>query len=165
MATITTASALRNIASAGKRIVATQTDPLNLRQAPTTSSLSILKIPRGATVDTLNCTTTSGWTAVRYNATEGFVASQYLAPVGAALPTVSKQVDIVGETTVTPRQNNSSMGEKIRKYGKYVLIVAGVGIVAFTGYKLMSDNSSGAKRRRSSGKSLGGVSLKPLKLK
>jgi len=54
------------------------------------------------------------------------------------------------------------MGEKVKKYGKYVLIAAGVGIVAFAGYKLLNKSSGGRCRR---GKSLNGVSRKPLRLK
>ena len=54
------------------------------------------------------------------------------------------------------------MGEKVKKYGKYVLIAAGVGIVAFAGYKLLNKSSGGRRRR---GKSLNGVSRKPLMLK
>lgn len=165
MANITTASALKNLTSVGKRVVATKTDPLNLRQAPTTSSLSLLRIPRGATVDVLNCTTTSGWTPVRYNTTEGFVSSQYLA-MPSTTPTVkdTPQSDVTS-TIVTnqPSNNNSIMGEKIKKYGKYVLIAAGVGIVAFAGYKLMNKSSGGSSRKRS--KSLNGISRKPLRLK
>ena len=54
------------------------------------------------------------------------------------------------------------MGEKIKKYGKYVLIAAGVGIVAFAGYKLMNKSSGGTRKRN---KSLNGISRKPLRLK
>ena len=161
MATITIASALKNIGVLGKRIVATKTDPLNLRQAPTTSSLSLLRIPRGASVDVLNCATTSGWTAVRYNGTEGFVSSQYLANPSSAADT--SQSDVTSTTVITkPTNSNNTMGEKVKKYGKYVLIAAGVGIVAFAGYKLLNKNSGGRRRR---GKSLNGVSRKPLRLK
>lgn len=116
MATITSASALKNLASVGKRVVATKTDPLNLRQAPSTSSLSLLRIPRGATVDVLNCTTTSGWTPVRYNSTEGFVSSQYLANPPSTTDT--SQSDVTSTTVITkPTNSNNSMGEKIKKYG------------------------------------------------
>jgi uncharacterized protein YgiM (DUF1202 family) len=161
MATITTASALKNIGVLGKRIVATKTDPLNLRQAPTTSSLSLLRIPKGASVDVLNCTTTSGWTAVRYNGTEGFVSSQYLA--NPPTTTDTSQSDVTSTTVITkPTNSNNTMGEKVKKYGKYVLIAAGVGIVAFAGYKLLNKSSGGRRRR---GKSLNGVSRKPLMLK
>lgn len=169
MANITTASALKNLTSVGKRVVATKTDPLNLRQAPTTSSLSLLRIPRGATVDVLNCTTTSGWTPVRYNTTEGFVSSQYLAMPSSSTTTTTAEAkqaqSDVTATTITnqPSNNNSIMGEKIKKYGKYVLIAAGVGIVAFAGYKLMNKSSGGSSRKRS--KSLNGISRKPLRLK
>lgn len=168
MANITTASALKNLTSVGKRVVATKTDPLNLRQAPTTSSLSLLRIPRGATVDVLNCTTTSGWTPVRYNTTEGFVSSQYLAmpssSTTATAETKQEQSDVTA-TTITNQPTNTipTMGEKIKKYGKYVLIAAGVGIVAFAGYKLMNKSSGGSSRKRS--KSLNGISRKPLRLK
>lgn len=168
MATITSASALKNIGAIGKRVVATKTDPLNLRQAPTTSSLSLLRIPRGATVDVLNCTTTSGWTPVRYNTTEGFVSSQYLAMPSSSTTTTAEtklaQSDVTA-TTITNQPTNTipTMGEKIKKYGKYVLIAAGVGIVAFAGYKLMNKSSGGSSRKRS--KSLNGISRKPLLLK
>lgn len=167
MATITSASDLKSLSSVGKRIVATQSDPLNLRQAPSTSSLVLIRIPRGASVDVLNCTTTSGWTAVRYNATEGFVSSQYLAEPGSSsvADTQQAQSDVTHTTIISqPTSNNfSTMGEKIKKYGKFVLIAAGVGIVAYAGYKLMNKSSggSGGSKRRS----LNGVSLKPLKLK
>ena len=161
MATITTASALKNIGVLGKRIVATKTDPLNLRQAPTTSSLSLLRIPKGASVDVLNCATTNGWTAVRYNGTEGFVSSQYLANPPSTTDT--SQSDVTSTTVITkPTNSNNTMGEKVKKYGKYVLIAAGVGIVAFAGYKLLNKSSGGRRRR---GKSLNGVSRKPLMLK
>lgn len=166
MANITTASALKNLTSVGKRVVTTKTDPLNLRQAPTTSSLSLLRIPRGATVDVLNCTTTSGWTPVRYNSTEGFVSSQYLAVPSSTTTAETKQAqsDVTAITiTDQPSNNNSIMGEKVKKYGKYVLIAAGVGIVAFAGYKLMNKSSGGSSRKRS--KSLNGISRKPLRLK
>ena len=161
MANITTASALKNIGALGKRIVATKTDPLNLRQAPTTSSLSLLRIPKGASVDVLNCATTGGWTAVRYNGTDGFVSSQYLA--SPTTTTDTSQSDVTSTTVITkPTNSNNTMGEKVKKYGKYVLIAAGVGIVAFAGYKLMN-KSSGSSRKRS--KSLNGISRKPLRLK
>lgn len=168
MANITSASALKSLTSAGKRIVNTQSDPLNLRQAPSTSSLVLLRIPRGASVDLLNCTTTSGWTAIRYNNTEGFVSSQYLAVAPTASPTETTlaQSDVTSTTIATPSptpNTKSTMGEKIKKYGKYVLIAAGVGIVAFAGYKLMNKSSGDKSSRRP--KSLNGVSLKPLRLK
>lgn len=167
MATITSASSLKSLTSIGKRIVATQSDPLNLRQAPSTSSLVLLRIPRGASVDILNCITTSGWTAVRYNGSEGFVSSQYLTEAGSSsvADTQQAQSDVTNTTVISqPTTNNfSTMGEKIKKYGKYVLIAAGVGIVAFAGYKLMNKSSGGGGRRRS--KSLNGVSRKPLRLK
>lgn len=166
MATITSASDLKSLQSIGRRVVATQTDPLNLRQAPSTSSLVLLRIPKGASVDVLNCATTSGWTAVRYNSTEGFVSSQYLAEAGSSsvADTQQAQSDVTSTTIISqPTSNNfSTMGEKIKKYGKYVLIAAGVGIVAYAGYKLMNKSSGGGKRRS---RSLNGISRKPLMLK
>lgn len=167
MATITSASGLKSIAAAGKKVVATQSDPLNLRQSPSTSGALLLRIPRGATVDTLNCSTAAGWTAVRYNGKEGFVASQYLAAQSPA--TVADNTQIQPDTSVNTLNqstyNQSSMGEKIKKYGKYVLIAAGVGLAVYAGYKLMKKDADGGGSKKKSGKTLGGVSLRVLKLK
>lgn len=167
MATITSATALKSIAAAGKKVVATQSDPLNMRQSPSTSGALLLRIPRGATVDTLNCSTTAGWTAVRYNGKEGFVASQYLAAQSPA--TVVDNTQIQPDTSVNTLNqstyNQSSMGEKIKKYGKYALIAAGVGLAVYAGYKLMKKDADGGGSKKKSGKTLGGVSLRVLKLK
>lgn len=167
MATITSASALKSIAAAGKKVVATQSDPLNLRQSPSTASTCLARIPRGATVDTLNCATTAGWTAVRYNGTEGFVASQYLAAQSpsTAVDNTRVQPDTYVNTLNQSTYNQSSMGEKIKKYGKYVLIAAGVGLAVYAGYKLMKKDGDGGGSKKKSGKTLGGVSLRVLKLK
>ncbi|MGN0029711.1 MAG: SH3 domain-containing protein [Marinilabiliaceae bacterium] len=171
MATITSATALKSIAAAGKKVVATQSDPLNLRQSPSTSGALLLRIPRGATVDTLNCSTAAGWTAVRYNGKEGFVASQYLAAQSPATVVDNTQIQpdsSVNTSVNTLNQstyNQSSMGEKIKKYGKYVLIAAGVGLAVYAGYKLMKKDADGGGSKKKSGKTLGGVSLRVLKLK
>lgn len=166
MATITSASALKSVAAAGKKVVATQSDPLNLRQSPSTAGALLLRIPRGATVDTLNCATAAGWTAVRYNGTEGFVASQYLAAQSTAAVVDNSQVqpDTSVNTLNQSTYNQSSMGE-IKKYGKYVLIAAGVGLAVYAGYKLMKKDGDGGGSKKKSGKTLGGVSLRALKLK
>lgn len=172
MANITTASALKSLPSVGKRIVNTQSDPLNMRQAPSTSSLVLVRIPKGATVDVLNCTTSSGWTAVRYNAKEGFVSTLYLSAIGTVTPvettttpvTTKEAASDVTATTIvqqTPQSKTSfTMPEAVKKYGKYVLIAAGVGLASYAAFKLFR-NKGGSKRSRS----LNGISRKVLKLK
>lgn len=58
--------------------VNTQTDPLNIRSAPNASASILGKAPKGAMVQVLNPVAAAGWTQIQYNATKGYVSSQYL---------------------------------------------------------------------------------------
>lgn len=56
--------------------VATQSGPLNLRDAPNTSARILTAIPKGATVEVLK--EPNQWVPVRYNGQSGYASLQYL---------------------------------------------------------------------------------------
>ncbi|WP_026508092.1 phage tail tip lysozyme [Butyrivibrio sp. MC2013] len=66
-------------AYAGKYKVATQNDPLNMRQKASASSASIAKIPKGTIVDVVSGNGT--WAKVKYNGLTGYCAMGYLKRV------------------------------------------------------------------------------------
>ncbi len=75
--------------------VATQSDSLNLRESPDTSSQVLRAIPRNDTVTVLEQGTE--WCRVTYNGVTGYVMTKYLAFSGGGNPPATN-----GEKTLTP---------------------------------------------------------------
>lgn len=148
--------------------VATQKDPLTMRDAASTSGNKITSIPRGATVTVVSPETTSAngynWIQVMYGAYRGYVASEYLdsaAPAPAAVTTTT--------TTTIDNNNNQNGGgmmtlsENAKKALKIGAIGVGVAAVGYGIYKLASGGSKTKKKKKSSGGLSGVTSSKKRK--
>ena len=64
-----------------KAVVATQSGPLNIRDAPDESGKVLTKAPKGATLDVL---VEGEWMRVRYGSVEGYASGEYLQRVETA---------------------------------------------------------------------------------
>ena len=63
--------------------VATQNDPLRVRDEPGVGGSKIGSLPRGAVVDVLDTALNAGWWRVRYGALVGYASCEYLKRIDA----------------------------------------------------------------------------------
>lgn len=162
-------SLIKKTVAKSTKYVATQSDPLKLRNTTiTTNDNNVLaRIPKGSAVTVMSYAAPTGWTAVKYGNYYGFVANQYLSDTKPASTTSSSSTTYTispNTTATTTTNNNSSMAsDKIKKVLKVVGIAAGVGVLAYGAYKFMQKKKMLPSTSNNEVKALNGVGCKSKK--